>query len=165
MRFSLERCSEVLPVMPPTMIGILSRDPDKYGTKLDTSSHEDTFSKVVKAFDVLRFVMGQDVMNTRVSGGKTDAALAKMYGEGKYLLHDKRLEAGALEGKISGLICVATETKKGRVPLVTFSNEENLRALKLLFKGLYINGMKRLMDAINEIDETCAGRGGWFYDV
>ncbi|CAM9638134.1 unnamed protein product [Ectocarpus sp. 4 AP-2014] len=30
MRFSLERCSEVLPVMPPTLIVVLSRDPNKY---------------------------------------------------------------------------------------------------------------------------------------
>lgn len=25
--------------------------------------------------------------------------------------------------------------------------------------------MKRVLDAINEIDETCAGKGGWCYDV
>ncbi|CAM9835264.1 unnamed protein product [Ectocarpus sp. 6 AP-2014] len=165
MRFSLERCNEVLPVMPPTLIGVLSRDPDKYGTKLDTSSHVDTFSKVAKAFDVLKFVMDQNAVDNQGGGGQTDAAIERMYAQIKYLLHDKRLQAGALEGKISGLTGVATKTKKGRVPLVTFSNEHNLRALKLLFKGLYINGMKPLMDAIAEIDETCAGKGGWCYDI
>lgn len=60
---------------------------------------------------------------------------------------------------------VAIKAKKGRVPLVAFSNEHNLRAVKLLFKGLYINGMKPLMDATAEIDETCAAKGGWCYDI
>lgn len=48
---------------------------------------------------------------------------------------------------------------------MTFSNEDNLRALKLLSKGPYINGIKRVLDAINAIDETCAGKGGWRYDI
>lgn len=77
----------------------------------------------------------------------------------------KRLQAGALEGKVSGLTSVATKTKRGRVPLVTISNEDNLRTLILLSNGLYINGTNRVLDAINEIDETCSGKGGWCYDI
>lgn len=64
--------------MPPTMIGVLSRDSDKYGTKLDTSSHVDTFSKVEKAFDVLKFVMDQNAVDNQGGGGQTDTALERM---------------------------------------------------------------------------------------
>lgn len=76
--------------------------------------------------------MDQKTVDNQRGSGQTDAALENMYGQINYLLHDKRLRAGALEGKISGLIGVTTKTKRGRVPLLMFSNEDNLRTLKLL---------------------------------
>lgn len=84
--------------MPPTMVGVLPRYPDRYGTKLDTNIHVGTFSKAARAFDVLRFVMGQDIMDNQEGGGQTGTALENMSNK---LLHDKRLQAGALEGKIA----------------------------------------------------------------
>lgn len=44
---------------------------------------------------------------------------------------------------------------KGRVPFVTFSNGEHLPAPRFLPEELYVNGMKTLPEAIEEIQETC----------
>lgn len=83
---------------------------------------------------------------------------------GKFL-RKKRNESGHEEGMHSGLHGPALRVRKGKGLFAGCTNEESLEMLELLFEGLYQNGMKKVLDAIDDIDKTCAGRGGWCFDI
>eukprot|EP00903_Cladosiphon_okamuranus_P011968 g11240.t1 len=160
MRFSLERSGHVIPAAPPAMIRLLSRDQDEYGTLQHRSVHTGITSKVAKAFQLQNFII-----NHSAGSPSTTAALGKVYGRVGKFLRKKRNESGNEEGEHSGLHGPALRVRKSKAPFVGFSNEESLEMLELLFEGLYQNGMKKVLDAIEEVDKTCAGKTGVTRDL
>ncbi|CAM9667570.1 unnamed protein product [Ectocarpus sp. 4 AP-2014] len=168
MRSSLERCIDVLPNIPPAMIRVLSRNDDQYGKLIDESNHTGAFTKAAKAFPLPKCVMqrDQEIGGLLVEGSRpTKVALKQVScGLGKFLRH-KRTEAGDEEGMNSGLGGVAKKVRKGKVPFAEFSTRKSFEQVQLLLRGMYINGMKPVLDAIDEIDDTCAGNDGWCYDM
>eukprot|EP00903_Cladosiphon_okamuranus_P019547 g17978.t1 len=158
MRFSLERSGHVIPAAPPAMIRVLSRDQDEHGTLQHRSVHTGITSKVAKAFQLQKFIMDG-------SSRETTAALEKVYGRVGKFLRKKRNESGHEEGEHSGLHGPALRVRKSKAPFVGFSNEECLEMLELLFEGLYQNGMKKVLDAIDEVDKECGGKTGVTRDL
>lgn len=73
MRFSLERSEHVIPVAPPAMIRVLSRDVEEHGTLQDRSVHTGITSKVAKALQLQNFIMDG-------TSRATTAALEKVRG-------------------------------------------------------------------------------------
>lgn len=89
----------------------------------------------------------------------------QVYGRVGKFLRKKRNESGHEEGEHSGLHGPALRVRKSKAPFVGFSNEESLEMLELLFEGLYQNGMKKVLDAIKEVDKECAGKTGVTRDL
>ncbi|CAM9122195.1 unnamed protein product [Ectocarpus sp. 12 AP-2014] len=164
-RFSLERCREVLPNIPPGMIQVLSRDHEKYGTLLDKSNHTATFTNAAKALPLLKWVMQRDPGLGLEGSRPTEVALDQVYSQVGKFLKDKRNDAGNEDSRESGRQGIAKKVRKGRVPFAGFSTKECLAQVELLLEGMYINGMKRVLDAIDDIDDKCFGDNGWCYDI
>ncbi|CAM9791934.1 unnamed protein product [Ectocarpus sp. 6 AP-2014] len=165
MRFSLERCNEVIPNIPPAMVKVLSKDDGRYGTLIDKSNHPGTFTKAAKALPLLKCVMQRDPELGLEESGPTEFALGQVYNQAGKFLQAKRNEAGEEEGRESGLKGVAKKARKGNVPFARLPYEESFELVKFLLRGMYINGMKRVLDAIDEIDGKCLGDDGWCYDI
>ncbi|CAM9413830.1 unnamed protein product [Pylaiella littoralis] len=165
MRFSLERCSCVLPNIPTAMIGVLSRDHEKYGTLIDKSKHTGAFTKAAKAFPVAKCVMQRDPELGLGGSRPTEVALGQVYNQMGKFLKDKRNEAGDEASRESGKQGVAKKARKGKVPFAGFSTKECLEQVEFLLRGMYINGINRVLDAIDDIDGTCFGDNSWCYDI
>lgn len=91
--------------------------------------------------------------------------LQQVYGKVGKFLRKKRNESGHEEGMHSGLHGPALRVRKGKGLFAGCTNEESLEMLELLFEGLYQNGMKKVLDAIDDIDKTCAGKTGVTRDL
>lgn len=165
MRFSLARCSCVLPNIFTAMIGVLSRDHEKYGTLIDKSKHTGAFTKAAKAFPVAKCVMQRDPELGLEGSRPTEVALGQVYNQMGKFLKDKRNEAGDEESRESGKQGVAKKARKGKVPFAGFSTKECLEQVEFPLGGMYINGMNRVLDAIDDIDGTCFGDNSWCYDT
>ncbi|CAM9822050.1 unnamed protein product, partial [Hapterophycus canaliculatus] len=163
MRFSLERSEHVLPVVPPAIIKVLSRYSEEYGTLQDRSVHTGFTTKTAKALALKKFIMdGDPEVNQRAEvSTATTAVLGKV---GKFL-RKKRNESGHEDGMHSGVHGPPLRVRKGKGLFAGCTNEESLEMLELLLEGLYQNGMKKVLDAIFSVDQHCAGRGVWCYDI
>lgn len=167
MRFSLERCSEVLPTLSPTMIKILSRDNKRLGPLCDGSNHTGATAFQAKALCLVDFIMGGDLETGRHNGMRkaTKEELSLVHANGASCLQRKRTEADKEEKANGGTRGPAKKDRKGKVPFSGKTIEQAFGEVEFLFEGMYRNGMKKVLDAIDAIDGTCTGKGGWCYSI
>lgn len=165
MRFSLARYDKVITDLPPAVISVLSRNDDTHGTTTDKSNNTMVYTKIGKALSVCSFVMGQDHEINQQERDATTLGLAQVFEQTKQLRRDMRNLAGKEEQRNSGRRGPSKKTRLGKTPFVGFSLKECLAQLDLLFEGLYINGVHRVLGEIHDIDESCLGHNGWCYDI
>lgn len=167
MRFSLERCAEVLPSISPIMIKIISRDNETLGMLCDGTNHTGGTSKQAKALRLVDFIMQEDLETGQNTGMRkaTREELRLVYDRGDAILQAKKNQARKEEDRNCGVRGPAKKDRKGKVPFTGKSNKQAFEDVQFLFEGLYRNGMEKVLDAVDDIDGTCTGEGGWCYSI
>lgn len=165
MRFSLERCNKVIPVIPTAMIRVLARDNKRYGITTDGSNHTGAMAPSAKALSVTGYIMGRDTNTSREIREATGVVLGELDAKVKNIRRIKRMEASNEESGDCGLQGPPKKVRRSKAPFMGFSIEECLGQVELLFEGMYRNGMKKVLLAIGKIDEHCIGKDGWCFSV
>lgn len=165
MRFSLKRSRKVITDIPPAVIQVLARNDDTHGTTTDKSNNTQVYTKIGKALSVCSFVMERDDGVSQQERDATTTELTRVFDQTRILTRRKRNDAEDEERRNSGRRGPAKKTRLGQSPFLGFTIQECLAQLELLFEGLYINGMKFVLDKVQEIDDQCLGDNGWCYNI
>lgn len=148
------------------MIKIFSRDNEELGPLCDGFNHTGATAMHAKALRLVDYILGGDLETGRNNGMReaTETELRLVF-ELDTCVRRKKGAADKEEKANGGMRGPAKKDRRGKVPFTGKTIKQAFGEVQFLFEGLYRNGMKKVLDAVEDTDKTCTVKWGWCYSI